>query len=416
MAFSFNFGAAESGEPSEGGIVGGSEKSDPASTSTATPPPSKRRRVGDTPIAMLSLTSARTATGASGGAVERSGQLVAMFEGGVTLRGVSSELAGYEIAAFHDDATAAAGAAGNGEHGQQDEQGGGVAAPADAAASVVAATPGGVVHAVALDTDLIPRVYEGGMKVWEGAGDLVNCLIRSGEALAGKTVLELGAGAGLPGLYAATVGAARVDFQDYNREVVEHLTIPNYLLNIPATHAAAGNPPRTDESEQLGQAAAVRATGEVAGSAANEAAASAASGVVVGGTSGAAVGGAAVAGVSPSPSGSAVQQAPRFFAGSWAALEDHIAETGGGAYDVVLTAETLYSLESMPELYSLLKATVARPHGVAFVASKVYYFGVGGGTQDFLKLVARDGHFRAKTVFESGGGVKREVIKLEVIS
>jgi hypothetical protein len=66
----------------------------------------------------------------------------------------------------------------------------------------------------------------------------------------------------------------------------------------------------------------------------------------------------------------------------------------------------------MPELYSLLKATVARPHGVALVASKTYYFGVGGGTRDFCAMVERDGHFTARTVFESSGGVRREVIEL----
>ena len=47
----------------------------------------------------------------------------------------------------------------------------------------------------------------------------------------GVRVLELGCGAGLPGLYAWREGGL-VDFADYNVEVLEHITIPNMLLNV----------------------------------------------------------------------------------------------------------------------------------------------------------------------------------------
>ena len=50
------------------------------------------------------------------------------------------------------------------------------------------------------------------------------------------------------------------------------------------------------------------------------------------------------------------------------------------------------------ELQGLLDApccpqVLQPPHGVAFVAAKSYYFGVGGGTKSFSKLVKEDGIF-----------------------
>lgn len=81
-------------------------------------------------------------------------------------------------------------------------------------------------------TDLIAGVYEGGMKIWECSHDLVNFLHTSQLVLKDKRVLELGCGASLPGIYCIKAGgAASAVFQDYNEEVIDHVTIPNVLLN-----------------------------------------------------------------------------------------------------------------------------------------------------------------------------------------
>ena len=69
-------------------------------------------------------------------------------------------------------------------------------------------------------SDLVPGVYEGGMKVWECAFDLVGYLTESGVQFSGLGVLELGSGAGLPGISALLNGADYVHFQDYNPEVL----------------------------------------------------------------------------------------------------------------------------------------------------------------------------------------------------
>lgn len=77
--------------------------------------------------------------------------------------------------------------------------------------------------AMEMKSDLIPAVYEGGLKTWEGALDLVaflenrklvHELVRSREHV---RVLELGCGSGLPGIYCLRQGVSQVVFQDYVR-------------------------------------------------------------------------------------------------------------------------------------------------------------------------------------------------------
>ncbi|XP_041365983.1 histidine protein methyltransferase 1 homolog [Gigantopelta aegis] len=88
-----------------------------------------------------------------------------------------------------------------------------------------------ILEAVSWHVDLAPGVYEGGFKVWECGVDLANFLCDQCIEIAGKRVLELGCGAGLPGLCAMKKDAKAVHFQDYNSEVIEYLTVKNVLLN-----------------------------------------------------------------------------------------------------------------------------------------------------------------------------------------
>lgn len=67
------------------------------------------------------------------------------------------------------------------------------------------------------DTDLIPRVYEGGFKIWEctqDLADLFTSIIYSSE-FKEKKVCDLGCSAGVLGIIALISQAKRVDFQDY---------------------------------------------------------------------------------------------------------------------------------------------------------------------------------------------------------
>eukprot|EP00271_Cylindrocystis_brebissonii_P017149 TRINITY_DN4332_c0_g1_i1.p1 TRINITY_DN4332_c0_g1~~TRINITY_DN4332_c0_g1_i1.p1 ORF type:complete len:485 (-),score=95.49 TRINITY_DN4332_c0_g1_i1:388-1842(-) len=116
--------------------------------------------------------------------------------------------------------------------------------------------PGDVSHVAGVErsSDLVPGKYEGGLKVWECAIDLIEALRREmqdGHLLfRKKVVLELGCGHGLPGILACLKGATRVDFQDFNREVLTRLTIPNVEANMEsaAAHSFAYN---TDAADAL---------------------------------------------------------------------------------------------------------------------------------------------------------------------
>lgn len=92
---------------------------------------------------------------------------------------------------------------------------------------------GEVLEAAEGNLDIVPSVYEGGMKVWECSIDLAEYIENHLDIDEETKVLELGCGAGLPGLLACLNGAS-VDFQDYNKEVLELITIPNAFSNIGA--------------------------------------------------------------------------------------------------------------------------------------------------------------------------------------
>lgn len=99
-------------------------------------------------------------------------------------------------------------------------------------------------------SDLVPGVYEGGLKTWECASDLVDCLdgILGSESLGrlrGKKVLELGCGTAIPSLYivqqlfleppgesaeSRQQDEVHVHMQDYNALVLRLVTLPNIIL------------------------------------------------------------------------------------------------------------------------------------------------------------------------------------------
>ena len=65
-------------------------------------------------------------------------------------------------------------------------------------------------------------VYEGGRELWECAIDLVEWL--AAHRRPSGTVLELGCGRGLPGLWCLKRGAQQVVFSDYDADVLERYT------------------------------------------------------------------------------------------------------------------------------------------------------------------------------------------------
>ncbi|KAK8556246.1 hypothetical protein V6N13_064304 [Hibiscus sabdariffa] len=212
------------------------------------------------------------------------------------------------------------------------------------------------------NSDLVPGIYEGGLKLWEGSIDLVKALrseIQNDRlSLTEKRVLELGCGHGLPGIFACLEGAAEVHFQDFNAEVLRCLTIPNVNANLL-------------EKSQLDSASEAR-----------------------------------------------------FFAGDWGEIhqllpyahESEISSEHG--YDVILMAETIYSISAQRDLYGLIKKCMIHPHGVVYMAGKKHYFGVGGGTRQFLSMLEKEGVMSATLVAEVADGssnVREELNSVLVI-
>ena len=205
-------------------------------------------------------------------------------------------------------------------------------------------------------TDLIPSCYEGGLKIWECSLDLVNYLnkltFEKKMDFTDKKVLELGCGAGLPGIYACLEGA-RVYFQDYNSEVLKLFTIPNVVLNLNSANSSI------DVSKNQ---------------------------LVLGNIQGC-----------------------KFLCGDWDAAKSLLEPA---SFDVILTSETIYNVDAQKSLYELMKSSM-KPSGVAFVAAKSYYFGVGGGTDQFAEMVKKDSAFDVSRVITSSQGVKREVLVMQ---
>jgi predicted nicotinamide N-methyase len=90
-------------------------------------------------------------------------------------------------------------------------------------------------HSIRLDaeSDLIPGIYEGGLKIWECSIDLAHFLCTFDIPFSPKHILELGCGHGIPTIIAMKLFSAveTVVLSDFNAEVLKHKTWPNIILN-----------------------------------------------------------------------------------------------------------------------------------------------------------------------------------------
>ncbi|RKP21048.1 hypothetical protein ROZALSC1DRAFT_27503 [Rozella allomycis CSF55] len=214
----------------------------------------------------------------------------------------------------------------------------------------------GVVQSICDKKDLIPGVYEGGLKVWEASLDLVQYLADLDIATCeGKTCIEIGCGAGLPGIYLSKYRNCIVDFQDFNEQVLKSVTIPNILLNnnIIDTQSLEFRI-NLDDYEKINN--------------------------------------------------------NRFIPGDWDDLSHN--EEIKEHYDLLITSETIYDLNKYDSLLRLFHHALAE-NGILIVAAKRYYFGLGGSTNIFKNYVSKimNGYkfeILDARIFEAG--VPREII------
>ncbi|KAG0061717.1 hypothetical protein BGZ89_011215 [Linnemannia elongata] len=276
--------------------------------------------------------------------------------------------------------------------------------------------PGGVeMLALAGKSDLVKGVYEGGLKTWECALDLVAYLADQKHNYDGQKVLELGCGSALPGIYVLTQSnTVQVDLQDYNDQVLKFVTLPNVLLN---THVRPDQQPQDEEEEEeeeeeKPEPKEPRAEGEEGEDDDDEEEEDAEP--------------------EKNPADGdfdnieldlpdsdedrlalmkKVEAQSRFFLGDWSGLVELLGFKSEDKYDLILTSETIYAEESHQKLYATIKSSLKRG-GKALVAAKTFYFGVGGDILSFRRLIEQDGVFDIKVVFSAQAFVRREILEL----
>ncbi|XP_062437617.1 histidine protein methyltransferase 1 homolog [Rhea pennata] len=228
-----------------------------------------------------------------------------------------------------------------------------------------------VSKSVSSHSDLIPGIYEGGLKIWECTFDLIDYISETEMQFTDKTVLDLGCGAGLLGIVALRGKAKAVHFQDYNSTVINEITLPNAVANctVDGNRTGSGDDRKTSKppSKRLKKAKCL-------------------------------------------PD---LLTKCRFFSGEWSEVSKLLLSSKKpfSKYDLILTSETIYN----PDYYSALHDTLSQlldKNGRVYLASKAYYFGVGGGVYLFEKFIEERNVFRINTVKTIDEGLKRFIIEM----
>lgn len=99
----------------------------------------------------------------------------------------------------------------------------------------------------------------------------------------------------------------------------------------------------------------------------------------------------------------------RFYSGDWTS---YIEATGNeDKFDIILTSETIYNPANYDKIIQVL-STKLKSDGCAYLAAKLYYFGVGGGLRFFEKFLQDNGALRSRVVWASTENVPREILKI----
>lgn len=244
--------------------------------------------------------------------------------------------------------------------------------------------------------DITPNFYEGGFQTWECAVDLASHLsekLNTGWDMGEREVhvVEVGAGTALPTLVALDFflkkpspswRAIRFSVADYNLSVLRLATVPNLLLtwyfnqSIAIPEAAGDLEITPDLLSQFVK--------DLSDKAIN------------------------ISGIS----------------GTWnEAFTDILLSFNDSQHrksidTILLASETIYSLNSIHAFTKVLvgvlkSAEEKRGCGKAFVAAKKFYFGVGGGVDEFLSTLKALGG-KGVTAWESEGeGVRRVIVEVQ---
>ncbi|GKY93024.1 histidine protein methyltransferase 1 [Mayamaea pseudoterrestris] len=236
-------------------------------------------------------------------------------------------------------------------------------------------------------SDLLPGVYEGGATVWEGSYDLMEYLQQNMEIMPRvQSVLELGCGHALPSIYVMQLCQPQVVLLvDYNDNVLKDVTISNLVVNFCGfasesvlENVVLGAGDWMQMSEQL-----LRLKSKQSATTDND-------------ENGEAAGEEAINGNTSKISCSSSTKLPV-----------------DGQFDMILAAETLYTPQAAQETAYLIDQHLSAD-GTAYVSTKRYYFGVGGGTDVFGECASKYGlQVETVHVVNTGLGNVREVLRVK---
>ncbi|QFZ29759.1 putative histidine methyltransferase [Clavispora lusitaniae] len=240
------------------------------------------------------------------------------------------------------------------------------------------------------DVDLRKNVYEGGFKSWECSYDLVDELERlgaAGDIRKFSSFLELGAGTALPTCYLlmmlftkeTAMRNVKLVLSDFNYEVLRLVCVPNLIIHWASTLApeklaeymVPDIPLRNDEL-LLTPALLEEFSAQL----------------------------------------NARNIEISFISGSWG--PDFVTLAAGFDPDVILSSETIYSLDTLPiVLDTLLQLLKDKERYLALVAAKHYYFGVGGSIREFVDRLeaCKPDTMKVDTIGHMGH-LKRDIVRL----
>ncbi|XP_066583468.1 histidine protein methyltransferase 1 homolog isoform X3 [Prorops nasuta] len=98
-----------------------------------------------------------------------------------------------------------------------------------------------------------------------------------------------------------------------------------------------------------------------------------------------------------------VKERCKFYSGDWEAFSQLYSNNSGRKYDIIFTSETIYNPDNHQKLYNVFKENLKKG-GVAYIAGKIYYFGVGGCMRQFENLAKKDGIFKTDVVWKCEEG------------
>lgn len=245
------------------------------------------------------------------------------------------------------------------------------------------------------DTDLKKNVYEGGFKSWECSYDLVDRLAaqcNSGLLEKKQTVLDMGCGTALPSCFLLQEmlqkkSPGSLILSDFNYDVLRLVTVPNLFI-----HWASTVEPEVWAQVNQVEGALLEKDEVIVSKETIE---------------------------MFFRSLEAHNIAIGFVSGGWGRDFSTLLAQNYPDISLLLTSETIYSLESLPLVAETVIDIIKRGSGTsALVAAKNFYFGVGGSVPEFVDYVNRYNRQNAPSVelsvVEIGDSqLKRSIVEMK---